>query len=45
VVLRHEEKRGRVVIPVHAGRVLKPKTLLSIIDSAEITPDELRGLL
>jgi len=45
VVLRNDSRAGRVVVPVHSGRTLKPKTLLSIIDSAGISPDELRRLL
>ena len=37
---------GRLVtIPVHAGKLLKPKTLKSIIDQAEITVEELIELL
>jgi predicted RNA binding protein YcfA (HicA-like mRNA interferase family) len=44
-VLRHESKPGRVVVPIHTGRVLKPKTLLSILDQAGIEVDELRSLL
>ncbi|TMD25342.1 MAG: addiction module toxin, HicA family [Chloroflexi bacterium] len=45
VVLRHSSRPGRVVIPVHAGRTLKPKTLLAILDSAGITVNQLRDLL
>jgi predicted RNA binding protein YcfA (HicA-like mRNA interferase family) len=37
--------RARVVIPVRAGRILKPKTLAAILKSAEIAGDELPGLL
>jgi predicted RNA binding protein YcfA (HicA-like mRNA interferase family) len=44
-MLHHESRAGRVVVPVHAGRILKPKTLLSILDQAGIDADELRGLL
>jgi predicted RNA binding protein YcfA (HicA-like mRNA interferase family) len=32
-------------VPVHAGTILKPKTLLSIIDAAGMSPEELRRLL
>jgi len=46
VILVHPERAGaRVVVPVHAGRVLKPKTLAAILKSAEIAGDELSGLL
>ncbi len=45
VLLRHPARPGRVTVPVHPGAVLKPKTLLSIIDQAGITVDEFRGLL
>ncbi|MGC2191962.1 MAG: type II toxin-antitoxin system HicA family toxin [Candidatus Dormiibacterota bacterium] len=36
VVLRHDEHSGRVVVPIHAGMVLKPKTLTSILAQAGI---------
>jgi predicted RNA binding protein YcfA (HicA-like mRNA interferase family) len=46
VILVHPERAGaRVVVPVHAGRILKPKTLAAILKSAEIAGDELPGLL
>jgi predicted RNA binding protein YcfA (HicA-like mRNA interferase family) len=46
VLLRHPERpAGRVVVPVHAGRILKPKTLASILDQAELTVDDLVRLL
>ncbi len=45
IVLWHESRPGRVVVPVHSGRILKPKTLLPIIDAAGISPEELGGLL
>ena len=37
--------KARVVIPIHAGRDIKPKTLYSIIDDMGITPEEFRTLL
>ena len=40
-MLRHPTKPGRVVVPVHAGRILKPKTLLSILDQAGIDAEKL----
>ena len=46
MILVHPGRAGaRVVVPVHAGRVLKPKTLAAILKSAGITGDELAGLL
>ncbi|HUZ88034.1 MAG TPA: type II toxin-antitoxin system HicA family toxin [Candidatus Baltobacterales bacterium] len=45
VMLHHESRPGRVVMPVHAGTILKPKTLLSILDQAGIDAEQLRGLL
>lgn len=46
VILVHPGRSGaRVVVPVHAGRILKPKTLAAILKSAEIAGDEIQGLL
>ncbi|HEV1991508.1 MAG TPA: type II toxin-antitoxin system HicA family toxin [Candidatus Dormibacteraeota bacterium] len=45
VILHHETRAGRIVVPAHAGVILKPKTLLSILDQAAISADEFRGLL
>ena len=46
VILVHPDRPGaRVVVPVHAGQILKPKTLAAILKSAEIAGDELPGLL
>lgn len=44
VYLRQSDKR-RVVIPVHAGKALKPKTLAGIIRDMGLTPEEFRALL
>jgi predicted RNA binding protein YcfA (HicA-like mRNA interferase family) len=44
VYVRREDG-ARVVIPMHPGRSMKPKTLLAILDDFGITPDELRRLL
>ena len=41
----HSEKHLRTVVPIHKKEIIKPKTLLSILDDAEITIDELRKLL
>jgi predicted RNA binding protein YcfA (HicA-like mRNA interferase family) len=45
VILRHDGQPGRAVVPVHAGATLKPKTLISILDQAGLTGDDLRDLL
>lgn len=35
----------RVTVPSHAGKILHPKVLKSILNDAEITLEELRSLL
>jgi predicted RNA binding protein YcfA (HicA-like mRNA interferase family) len=46
VILHHELGPGhRVTVPVHAGRILKPKTLASVLRQAGITIEEFRALL
>ena len=45
VVYFRERDRRRVVIPVHSGRTLKPKTLAAIIDDLGLTVEEFRELL
>ncbi len=37
--------KARVVIPIHAGRDIKPKTLHGIIDDMGITVEQLKELL
>ncbi len=37
--------KARVVIPMHAGIDIKPKTLHGIIDDMRITPEKLKELL
>lgn len=37
--------KARIVIPMHAGRDIKPKTLLGIIDDMHITPEQFKELL
>jgi predicted RNA binding protein YcfA (HicA-like mRNA interferase family) len=44
-LLRHPSRRGTVVVPVHAGRIIKPKTLQTILDQAGLSPEDLRRLL
>jgi len=44
-ILTHPQQGGRVTIPRHPAEVLKPKTLLSILDQAGLSVDEFRRLL
>jgi predicted RNA binding protein YcfA (HicA-like mRNA interferase family) len=37
--------KARIVIPMHAGRDIKPKTLQGIIDDMQITPEQFKELL
>lgn len=43
--LRHLNKQGKVIVPIHRGKVLKPGTLASILDDAGLTAEEFRRLL
>ena len=43
--LYHAEKDRLVTVPVHAVKIIAPKTLKSILKQAEITIDEFRKLL
>ncbi len=43
--LKHETKPGMVTVPRHAGVIIKPKTLASILDQAGLSNDQLRELL
>jgi predicted RNA binding protein YcfA (HicA-like mRNA interferase family) len=45
VHLKHASRPGRVTVPVHAGEILKPKTLASIVDQAGIELDEFVKML
>ena len=45
VHLKHPLKSARVTVPVHAGEILKPKTLASILEQAGLTVEEFRKLL
>ena len=44
-ILHHDVRGGRVTVPVHAGTILKPKTLQSILDQAGLDVEAFRGLL
>ena len=37
--------KARVVIPIHSGQDIKPKTLHGIIDDMRISPERLKELL
>ncbi len=46
VTLRHNAKPGKkLVVPVHPGHPLKPKTLQRILREAELTVEQLLELL
>jgi predicted RNA binding protein YcfA (HicA-like mRNA interferase family) len=42
---RHPTKSGRVDVAYHVGRIIPPRTLLSILNQAGLTVDQLRDLL
>lgn len=42
---RRPDGTGRVTIPVHAGEILAPKTLRSILRQAGLSVEELQALL
>lgn len=44
-VYLREEDRARVVIQMHAGKTIKPKTLLAIVDDLGITIEQFRAML
>lgn len=45
VVLKHSMIARRVVVPIHPGAILKPKTLEAILSAAGLSAEELRSLL
>jgi predicted RNA binding protein YcfA (HicA-like mRNA interferase family) len=45
VHLKHANRPGRVTVPVHAGEILKPKTLASILDQAGVDLDQFVKML
>lgn len=45
VILHRASRPGRVTVPVHAGVILKPKTLLSILEQAGVSVEEWVNLL
>jgi len=44
-VFRRATDNARIVIPLHAGRSIRPKTLTGILEDMKITADQLRDLL
>jgi predicted RNA binding protein YcfA (HicA-like mRNA interferase family) len=44
-VFRRAADRARVVIPMHVGSSIRPKTLAGILDDLGITIEQLRELL
>jgi predicted RNA binding protein YcfA (HicA-like mRNA interferase family) len=45
LVLKRDQPPTRVVVPMHAGRVLKLGTFKAILDDARISEEELREVL
>lgn len=43
--LQHPARPGTLVVPVHAGAIIKPKTLQTILDQVGLDADELIELL
>ncbi|MGH9317452.1 MAG: type II toxin-antitoxin system HicA family toxin [Thermoanaerobaculia bacterium] len=44
-VFRRESDRARVVIPMHSGKAIRPKTLVGILEDMGITSEQLWHLL
>ncbi len=42
---RNEDGRRRVIVAIHSGQVIPPKTLKAILKDAGITVEEFEGLL
>jgi len=43
-VYYRERDRARIVVPVHAGKTIKPKTLAGILEDMGLTAEEFRNL-
>jgi predicted RNA binding protein YcfA (HicA-like mRNA interferase family) len=43
--LRHPTKPGKVIVPIHTGRTLKPALLAQILKDAQLDVDKFRSLL
>ncbi len=44
-VYYREKDRARIVVPMHAGKTIKPKTLAGILEDMGLTAEEFRNLL
>jgi len=45
ISLQHPKKLNTVIVPKHAGIIIKAKTLKSILKQAGLSTDDLRNLL
>jgi predicted RNA binding protein YcfA (HicA-like mRNA interferase family) len=45
VILKHPTKQGRVTVPMHSTQTVRLKTLEAILEQAELTIEDLNGLL
>ena len=43
--LKHPSKAGLVTVALHAGAIIKPKVLTSVLSQAGLTVEDLRRLL
>ncbi|MCL6478744.1 MAG: type II toxin-antitoxin system HicA family toxin [Peptococcaceae bacterium] len=44
-MVHSSDNSRQTIIPVHPGKILKPKTLKSILNKARLTTEELQDLL
>ncbi len=44
-ILRHPARSGRLVVPRHAGAILKPGILSNVIKDSGLTVEEFRSLM
>lgn len=44
-VYYREKDKARIVVPMHAGKTIKPKTLAGILEDMGLTVEEFRNLL
>ena len=44
-VYYRERNKARIVVPVHAGKTIKPKTMVSILEDMGLTTEEFHKLL
>jgi predicted RNA binding protein YcfA (HicA-like mRNA interferase family) len=45
LIMRHPKKPGRTSVAMHAGEIVKPKTLAQILDDTGLTVEEFIELL